>query len=99
MSKQVPHVDRPHVPHYGIPETLERTLPWAWAEERLKSAITYWVSTTRPDGRPHATPVWAVWLDGSIAFEGGPQTRRARNLAENPAVVVHVESGDDVVIL
>ena len=26
-------------------------------------------------------------------------TRRARNLAANPAVVVHLESGDDVVIL
>ena len=95
----MPLADRPHIPEYGIPDTLEGTLSWAWAEERLKDAINYWISTTRPDGRPHAAPVWAVWVGGLVAFEGGSQTRRARNLAANPAVVVHVESGDDVVIV
>ena len=44
-------------------------------------------------------PAWAVWLDGTLYFEGSPATRRARNVASNPAVVVHLESGDEVVIL
>jgi hypothetical protein len=44
-------------------------------------------------------PAWAVWLDGALYFEGSPMTRRARNLAANPAVVVHLESGDQVVIV
>jgi hypothetical protein len=40
-----------------------------------------------------------VWLDGALYFEGSPLTRRARNLAANAAAVVHLESGDEVVIL
>ena len=84
---------------YGVPDTEEGVLDWSWAEERLEQALNYWFATTRPDGRPHAMPAWAVWLDGTVYFEGSPLTRRARNIAENPAVVVHLESGDDVVIL
>jgi hypothetical protein len=32
-------------------------------------------------------------------FEGSPETRRGRNLAANPAIVVHVERGDLAVIV
>ena len=84
---------------YGVPETEEGLLPWSWATARLEAALNYWFATTRPDGRPHAMPAWAVWLDDSLYFEGSPATRRARNLAENPQVSVHLESGDEVVIL
>jgi nitroimidazol reductase NimA-like FMN-containing flavoprotein (pyridoxamine 5'-phosphate oxidase superfamily) len=84
---------------YGVPETEEGLLEWRWAVERLEPALNYWFSTTRPDGRPHAMPAWGVWIDDALYFEGSPLTRRARNLAENPAVVVHLESGDAVVIL
>ena len=44
-------------------------------------------------------PTWGVWVDDTLYFGGGPQTRWSRNLAENPQVAVHLESGDDVVIL
>ena len=92
--------DRPRLPNgYGVPESEEGMLPWSWAVERLEAARNYWFSTTRPDGRPHAMPAWAVWLDGALYFEGSPETRRARNLAANPALTVHLESGDEVVIL
>jgi nitroimidazol reductase NimA-like FMN-containing flavoprotein (pyridoxamine 5'-phosphate oxidase superfamily) len=84
---------------YGVPATDEGLLPWTWAVERLEAARNYWFNTTRPDGRPHAMPAWAVWLDGRLYFEGSPQTRRARNLDGNPSIVVHLESGDAVVIL
>jgi nitroimidazol reductase NimA-like FMN-containing flavoprotein (pyridoxamine 5'-phosphate oxidase superfamily) len=84
---------------YGVPPDNEGTLPWSWAVERLEQARNYWFSTTRPDGRPHAMPAWAVWLDGALYFEGSPETRRARNIAANPAVAIHLESGDQVVIL
>ena len=84
---------------YGVPESDEGLLPWSCAVERLESARNYWFSTTRPDGRPHAMPACAVWLDGVLYFEGSPETRRARNVAANPAIVVHLESGDEVVIL
>ena len=95
-----PQTGRPTMPEgYGVPETDEGVLEWTWAVERLESALNYWFGTTRPDGRPHAMPAWAVFLDGTLYFEGSPRTRRARNLAENAAVVVHLESGDEVVIL
>ena len=100
MPDQVgPATSRPHIPGYGIPEGREGMLEWGWAEERLTRAPTYWVATMRPDGRPHATPVWGAWVEGALHFEGGAHTRRGRNLAANPAVAVHVERGDEVVIL
>lgn len=95
-----PQASRPSMPDgYGVPDTDEGLLDWSWAVTRLESALNYWFSTTRPDHRPHAMPAWAVWLDGTLYFEGSPLTRRARNLAENPAAVVHLESSDEVVIL
>ncbi len=74
-------------------------LPWPRASARLKRARNYWVATTRPDGRPHVMPVWGVWLDSTFYFSTDRRTRKARNLAVNPRVVVHLESGDDAVIL
>ena len=64
----------------------------------MAAASEYWVATVHPDGRPHLTPVWGLWVDGVFYFGSGPGTRKARNLAENPNVAVHPE-GDDVVIL
>lgn len=90
---------RPHAPGYGIPSGPEGMISWDHAEELLSGARNYWVATVRPDGRPHATPVWGLWVGGTFYFGSGPGSRKARNLAENPNVVVHLESGDDVVIL
>lgn len=94
-----PVAARPHMPGYGIAVEAEGMLPWAWAEAQLAAARNYWICTTRPDGRPHAAPVWGVWLDGAVHFGSGARSAKARNLAANPNVVVHLESGDDVVIL
>jgi hypothetical protein len=92
--------DRPLLPEgYGTPDTDEGLLPWSWAVERLEKAANFWFSTTRPDGRPHAMPAWGAWVDGALYFEGSPETRRARNIAVNPEVVIHLESGNEVVIV
>jgi PPOX class probable F420-dependent enzyme len=95
-----PRISRPYTEQgYGIPQHLDGTLPWAWAEERLRDAATYWVATVRPDGRPHVTPIWGVWVDGAFWMEGGQRTRRFRNLSRNPAAVVTIERGNDALIL
>jgi hypothetical protein len=95
-----PQVSRPFIQDgYGIPETLDGTLHWSWAEERLVSAPVYWVASVTAEGRPHVTPIWGAWVDGAFWMEGGPNTKRFRNLAANPAAVVSVERGDDVVIV
>jgi hypothetical protein len=60
--------------------------------------LTYFVGTVRPDGRPHATGVGAIYMDGDIYFVAGPRTRRVRNLAANPECTVSVRfMGIDVV--
>ena len=43
-----------------------------------------WVCSTRPDGRPHAMPVWALWIDGALWFSTDPSSYKARNLARSP---------------
>ncbi len=99
MRTGEPLAQRPDMQEYGISSELEGLLPWSFASQQLAAARNYWISTTRPDGRPHAAPVWGVWLDETLYFGTAPRSVKARNLAANPALVVHLESGDDVVIL
>lgn len=89
-----PEASRPRL-FGGDPEPA--LLPWQWAAERLTSAQHYWIATTRPDDRPHSRPVWGVWLAGVFYFSTG--SLAARNLAANPTITVHLESGSAVVIL
>ena len=72
-------------------------LSWMWATERLSSARTYWIATTRPTGQPHSRPIWGVWLDTSFYFSTG--SLAAQNLLMQPAITVHLESGSEVVII
>ncbi len=92
---------RPYMPGpaYGVPKSETGLLPWSRVAERMAQAMHYWICTVSPDGRPHATPVDGLWLEDRLYFGGSPQTRRNRNLAANPAVCVHLESGAEVVIL
>jgi predicted pyridoxine 5'-phosphate oxidase superfamily flavin-nucleotide-binding protein len=61
---------------------------WAEAEKLLAEAELFWISTVRPDGRPHVTPLPAVWSRGALHFCTGPEERKARNLADNPNLVL-----------
>jgi hypothetical protein len=56
---------------------------WSRARAELANAEVYWLSTVRPDGRPHVTPLLGVWLDGALYFCTGPDERKAKNLSEN----------------
>ncbi|HYM16033.1 MAG TPA: pyridoxamine 5'-phosphate oxidase family protein [Dehalococcoidia bacterium] len=95
-----PRVDRPDIP-YGIlgPDEGAGLLPWSRVSDRLRAAYVYWLATASADGRPHAVPVWGVWHEETLYFSNGPTTRTGRSLAANPAVSVHLESGEDVVII
>ncbi len=95
-------VDRPFMPaDYGLKPVNSPAdlLTWEWVEERLLAARNYWLCTTRPNGRPHVTPVWGLWYEGAFYFGASPGARKTRNLAANPEAVVHLESGDEVVIV
>jgi len=58
-------------------------ISWAKAREQLQKAEVYWLSTVRPDGRPHVTSLAAVWLEEALYFCTGETERKARNLAHN----------------
>ena len=93
-----PVASRPDIPKsYGTNRSPEGLLPWSWANERLERAKNFWIVTVRPDGRPHAVPVWGAFVEQRFYFDGGG--RKATNLKANPHVAVHLESGDEVVSL
>ena len=98
MTPGEPRRSKPDFPAgYGL--TGEDLLPWSWAVDRLAASRNYWIVTTRPDGRPHAMPVWGLWWDDAVVFGTSPESVKARNITRDPRVVVHLESGDEVVIL
>jgi hypothetical protein len=74
-------------------------LPWSRVVEWITNARNYWVCTTRADGRPHAMPVWGLWLDGTVWFSTDPKSLKGRSMAARPDIVVHLESGDEVCVL
>jgi len=61
--------------------------------------ITFFLGTVRPDGRPHSAGVGALWSDGDFYIVSGPETRKSRNLAANPACTISVRlEGIDVIL-
>lgn len=84
---------------YGIHVGSDGMLPWEDVIARLEASRNYWIATTRPGGKPHVMPVWGVWVNDAVVFGTDKNSRKARNLARQPEVVVNLESGDDVVII
>jgi hypothetical protein len=77
--------------------------PWSEARDRLTLAEIFWISTVRPDAKPHVTPLVAVWLDDALFFVTGETERKATNLTYNPHVVMTTgcaafRDGFDIVI-
>ena len=77
-----PKADRPQAPgEYGIGHhgsAPSEHLPWARVERWLQASRNYWICTTRRDGRPHAKPVWGVWLQGMVSFSTDPSSVTGR---------------------
>ncbi|MCX4822634.1 pyridoxamine 5'-phosphate oxidase family protein [Streptomyces sp. NBC_01142] len=61
---------------------------WSEAVTRLEAAKVFWLSTVRPEGRPHVTPLIAVWQDGGLHFCTGADERKAKNLRDNQEVIL-----------
>src|SRR4051794_36091070 len=64
--------------------------PTSWQEARhvLRDARTSWLSTVRPNGRPHVTPLLTVWEEEAPWFCTGAEERKGLNLAANPHCVL-----------
>jgi hypothetical protein len=87
------------MPRHYEQASAGQQIPWSFAEHRLSNATIFWLATTRPNGSPHVTPVWGVWVDDSLYFTGIPTAAWARNLNVNANASIHLESGTEVVIL
>jgi nitroimidazol reductase NimA-like FMN-containing flavoprotein (pyridoxamine 5'-phosphate oxidase superfamily) len=69
--------------HTGFSAPGARPTPWEDVVDVLESAELFWISTVRADGRPHVTPLPAVWRDGALYFCTGPDEQKALNLRAN----------------
>ena len=88
------------MPGYGIEPAIEGKglLPWAFARERLERTRNYMLATVTPEGGPHVMAVWGVWLDDMFYFSTSPTSRKARNIAANPRVVITADDPRNAVI-
>jgi len=84
---------------YGQPP-LEWSRPHdILATSQARLDLTFFLGTVRPDGRPHATGIGALWYDGDFYIVSGPETRKSRNLEANPACTISVKlEGIDLVL-
>ena len=76
---------------------------WDDARTELATAELFWISTVRTDGRPHMTPLVAVWLDDVLHFCTGEGEQKAANLRRNDQVILMTgcnrwDGGMDVVV-
>jgi len=93
MPSEITNLDR-----YG-----SAALPWSRPRDLLAASATtnttFFLGTVRPNGRPHAAGIGALWHDGDLYIVSGPETRKARNLTANPACTISVKlEGIDLVL-
>ncbi|HLZ21941.1 MAG TPA: pyridoxamine 5'-phosphate oxidase family protein [Ktedonobacterales bacterium] len=98
MTERAP-VEVTNLDRYGYSALL-----WSRPRDLLAAGtpqpgISFFLGTIRPDGRPHAAGIGALWLDGDLYFTSGRQARKARNLAANPACTISASlKGIDLIL-
>ena len=83
-------------PEYGVPK---HPLRWEEVRARLEEAPNYWLTTLRPDGRPHVVPLDGIWLDDAWYFGGSPATIHMRNATSGSSGVLHTGEGLQPIIV
>ncbi len=83
MNEPVTKLD----PRYSVPDGVATS--WEQTRRVLETAELFWLSTVRTDGRPHVTPLVAVWHDDALHFNTADTSQKAVNLRGNP----HVHNG------
>lgn len=84
---------------YKMPEDDSNLLSWDFVVEQMEGARHYWISTVSPAGRPHVVPLWGIWFENRVHFDGSPKTAWSQHLVRNPHIAVHLPDGNQVVIL
>jgi len=88
-------------PRYSDPDAV--ATEWSETLRVVEAAELFWITTVRADGRPHVTPLVAVWLDGALHFCTGAEEQKAVNLRLSAYVVLATgcnswDAGLDVVV-
>jgi nitroimidazol reductase NimA-like FMN-containing flavoprotein (pyridoxamine 5'-phosphate oxidase superfamily) len=84
MAKDMPVAEL----HAGFSSAGATPTDWTHARRQIDEADVFWLSTVRPDGRPHVTPLLAVWHHDAMYFCTGPSERKAKNLQQNPHCIL-----------
>jgi nitroimidazol reductase NimA-like FMN-containing flavoprotein (pyridoxamine 5'-phosphate oxidase superfamily) len=82
MADPVPELD----PRFSDADAV--VTPWPDARRAIEEAELFWIATVRPDGRPHVTPLPAVWQDDALHFCTGAEEQKGVNLARNNQVTL-----------
>jgi general stress protein 26 len=97
MTEPVTELDT----RFSEPDAVATT--WEQTRRVLAEAQLFWLTTVHADGRPHVTPLVAVWLGDALYFSTGGGEQKAVNLRRNPHVVLTTgcngwQSGLDVMV-
>ncbi len=96
----IPDSDLPkYIQGYNMPRTKDMLLQWEFVTKVVSLSEFYWLATTDSTGNPHTVPLWGIWYENRMFFDGNPQTKWIRNLKKNPHVVVHLPSPREVCII
>jgi general stress protein 26 len=87
----------------GFSEPGAKPRPWSDVDHVLTVSEMFWLSTVRRDGRPHVTPIPAIWHDGVLHFCSGAHEQKSKNLQSDPRCILttgtsKLHSGLDVVV-
>ena len=88
-------------PRFSDPDASPSS--WQEVREAIEKAELFWISTVRPDGRPHVTPLPTVWRDSAVYFCTGADEQKGVNLARSSHCALTTgnnawKSGLDIVI-
>lgn len=81
------------------PRKVRGHLPWEAVDARLTAGTSVIIASTRPDGRPHAVPVWYLWTGKAVYFATRTESVKGRNLGEGAWIVAHFGDADDVLFM
>jgi nitroimidazol reductase NimA-like FMN-containing flavoprotein (pyridoxamine 5'-phosphate oxidase superfamily) len=78
-------------------------ISWLETVQAIEAAELFWLTTVRADGRPHVTPLVAVWANHKLHFCAGEDEQKTRNLTGNREVALMTgsnnwDSGVDIVV-
>jgi predicted pyridoxine 5'-phosphate oxidase superfamily flavin-nucleotide-binding protein len=87
----------------GFSEPGATAPSWPTIATEIAGAEMFWLSTVRGDGRPHVTPLPAVWDADALHFCTGDAEQKSRNLLRDARCVLTtgtnaLHGGIDVVI-